>query len=110
MKTPKELKEYKRTYYLQHKAHYNQLIRKWRKDNPIQAKVIADRWLAKRPHYQRDYRRKRKAITEPLIFEFLDNSFSGDVNGFIAYLRSTGIPEQHIRYFKVDVQKHLERA
>ena len=108
MKTPEELKDYKKNYYQQHKDHYNQLTIEWRKDNPIQAKTITDRWLASRPHYQRDYQRKRKATVEPLIFQFLDNGFDGNVNGFITYLRSKGIPEKHINWFRVDVKKHLE--
>ena len=107
MKTPEQLKEYKKVYYQQHKDHYNQLVADWRKDNPIRAKAIADCWLAKHPHYQRDYQRKRKAATEPLIFEFLDNGSGSDIDGYISYLRNRGVTEQHIRWFKVDVRKHL---
>jgi len=107
MKTPEELKKYKTDYYRQHKDHCDKLTTEWRKSNPLRAKGISDRWLAKRPHYQRDYRRKRNAAVEPLIFQFLDNGFAGDVDGYIAYLREQGIPEQHIHWFKVDVQKHL---
>ena len=110
MKTPEELKEYKKAYYQQHKGHYKQLTAEWRKANPIQAKAITDRWLATRPHYQRDYQRKRKAITEPLIFFFLDNSASRDIDGYITYLRGRGIPEQHVNWFKADIKKHLEGA
>ena len=101
------LKEYKKDYYQRHKAHYHQLVAKWRKDNPIRAKAIADHWLAKYPHYQRNYSRKRKAVTEPLIFEFLDNGFSDDIDGFITYLRNRGVPEQHLNWFRKDIQKHL---
>ena len=110
MKTPKELKAYKVDYYQQHKAHYNELTTAWRKDNPVKAKAITDRWLASRPHYQRDYQRERKATVEPLIFEFLDNGFDGNVGEYVAYLRDKGVPEKHIRWFKVDVKKHLEGA
>ena len=112
-KTPEQLKEYKTEYYKQHKGRYMQLVAEWRKANPIQSKAIADRWLAKHPHYQRDYQRKRKAATEPLIFEFLDNGFGTDIqdksiDGYISYLQNRGIPEQHINWFKVDVQKYLK--
>ena len=107
MKTPGELKEYKENYYQQHKDHYNQLTLKWRKDNPLRAKTIIDRWRAKYPHYQRDYQRKRKEAVEPLIFQFMNNGFSNDINDFISYLQNNGIPEQHIKWFRVDVQKYI---
>ena len=109
MKTPGQLKEYQAEYYKQHRARYNQLSNEWRKANPEQAKSIADRWLASRPHYQRNYQRKRKAIAEPLIFQFLDNTFNGDVDGFTAHPRDKGVPEQHIKYFKKDVEKYLPK-
>ena len=108
MKTPEQLKGYKKNYYQQHKDHYNQLTIEWRKDNPTQAKAIADRWLASRPHYQRDYQRVRKATVEPLIFQFLDNGFRRDIDSYVSYLRNKGVPEKHIRWFIVDVKKHLE--
>lgn len=107
MKTLEQRKEYSRNYYKDHKDHYNQKTKEWRNANPIQAKAIADRWLETRPHYQRDYQRKRKAIVEPLIFEFLDNGFDGDVDGFVEHLQSEGVPEQHIKYFKKDLKKYL---
>lgn len=107
MKTPEQLKEYKKEYYQLHKDHYNQLVADWCKDNPIRAKAIADRWVAKHPHYHRNYQRERKAATEPLIFQFLDNGFGNDINGFISYLQNKGIPEKHIKWFRVDVQKHI---
>lgn len=110
MKTPEQLKEYRHEYYEQHKEHYYQQFRDWCDANPKRVKVIRGKWLAKRPHYQRDYQRIRKATVEPLIFQFLDNGFSGDVEGYISYLRDRGIPEKHIRWFKVDVQKHLQGA
>ena len=108
MKTPEQLKEYQHKYYMQHKDIYYQQFRDWCKVNPKRVKVIQDKWLAKRPHYQRDYRRKRKATVEPLIFQFLDNGFGRDMDGYITYLRNRGVPEKHIRWFEVDVKKHLE--
>lgn len=110
MKTPEQLKEYKTEYYQQHKDRNLQQYLKWCKDNPKSAKAIQDRWLAKNPHYSRDYQRKRKMATDPLIFQFLDNGFSGDIEGYVTYLRNRGVPEQHIKWFKVDVKKHLEGA
>jgi len=110
MKTTEQLTEYRHEYYTQHKDHHYQQYLKWCKDNPKKAKAIQDRWLAKNPHYQRDHQRKRKVVTEPLIFQFLDNGFNGDVDGFISYLQSKGVPEQHIKWFTVDVKKHLGEA
>ena len=99
-------KEYKREYYKQHRDRYNQQRLKWCRNNPNSAKAITDRWFATRPHYQRDYQRKRKAAAEPLIFEFVD-CFGGDMGGFITYLRNRGVSEQHVNWFKVDVRKYL---
>ena len=107
MKTPEQQKEYQHEYYMQHKEHYYQQFRDWCKANPTQVKLIRDRWLAKHPHYQRDYQRTRKATVEPLIFQFLDNGFSGNIKGFVTYLRKKGIPEKHIKWFKTDVRKYL---
>ena len=103
-------KEYKREYYLQHKDRYNQQYLKWCRDNPKQAKAIRDRWLANNPHYQRDHQRKRKAATEPLIFEFLDNGFGSDIDSYIFYLRNRGVPEKHINWFKKDMEKIIEKG
>ena len=110
MKTPEQLKEYRHEYYMQHKDIYYQQFRDWCKANPKRVTKIRKRWLAKNPHYQRNYQRNRKATVEPLIFQFLDNGFDGDVCGFITYLRSKGVSEKHINWFRVDVKKHLEGA
>lgn len=107
MKTPEQVKEYRHGQYEQHKEYHYQKYREWCKDNPKAAATIQKRWRDANPHYYRDYMRKRKAVTEPLIFEFLDNGFSDDVEGYIAYLRSRGVPEKCINWFRVDVQKHL---
>ena len=107
MKTPEQQKEYRHEYYEQHKDYHYQKFRAWCKDNPVQAAAIQKRWRDAHPHYYRDYMRKRKAATEPLIFQFVDNGFSGDVKGYITYLRSRGVSEQHIGWFKTDVKKHL---
>ena len=100
-------KEYKREYYKQHRDRYIQQYLKWCRDNPKQAKAIRDRWLANNPHYARDYERKRKAVTESLIFEFLDSGFGSDIDVYITYLRNRGVLEQDINWFRKDVQKHL---
>jgi hypothetical protein len=98
-------KEYKTEYYKQHRDRYNQQYLKWCKDNPKQAKAIRDRWRAKNPHYSRDYERKRKAVTESLIFQFLDNGVGSDIGGYIIYLRNRGVPEHHIGWFRKDVER-----
>ena len=111
MKTPEQQKEYHHEYYILHKDHYYQQFRDWCKANPKRITKIRHRWLAKNPHYQRDYQRKRKAITDPLVFHFLDYGGSGsDIDGYVIYLRNRGIPEQHVNWFLKDVQKHLEGA
>ena len=107
MKTPEQLKEYRHDYYLNHIEYYRAKNKKYAADNPEKMKEYAKQFHINHPHYERDLSRKRKAVTEPLIFQFLDNGFSGDVDGFIAYLRNIGIPEQHLKWFKVDIQKYL---
>ena len=107
---PEQVKQYYKNYYEQHKDRMNQQHDSWRKANPKRIKIILDRWLVKNPHYSRDNKRKRTAITEPLIFEFLDYFEEGDLNDFISCLRSDGISEQYIRWFKVDIKKYVERA
>ena len=109
MKT-KQSKEYRHGQYEQHKDYHYQKYREWCRANPKELAIIQKRWRDKHPLYYRDYMRKRKAATEPLIFEFLDNGFGSDIDGYISYLQNRGIPEQHIKWFKVDVQKHLEEA
>ena len=101
-------KEYKREYYKQHRDRYNQQYLKWCRDNPKKAKAIRDRWLANNPHYSRDYERKRKTVTESLIFQFLDNGFGSDIDGYIAYLRNRGVLEQHIGWFRKGMKKMIE--
>ena len=46
---------------------------------------------------------------EPLIFQFLDNGFDEDIDGFVSYLRDEGIEELHIKWFVVDVSKLLNK-
>jgi hypothetical protein len=101
-------KEYKREYYEQHRDRYNQQYLKWCKDNPKKAKAIRERWLAKNPHYSRDYERKRKAVTDSLIFRFLDNGLGSNMEGYISYLRNRGVPEQHVKWFRKDMEKIIE--
>ena len=101
-------KEYKREYYMEHRGRYNQLYLKWCRDNPKQAKAIRDRWLANNPHYSRDYERKRKAVTESPIFEFLDNGADSDIAAYILYLRNKGISERDIGWFKKGMGEMIE--
>ena len=110
MKTPEQLKEYRHDYYIQHKEQQYQNYLNWRNEKPEEAKEIQKRWRATHPHYYRDYMRKREGITEPLIFQFLDNGFGRDIDSYITYLQNRGVPEKHIRWFKVDVKKHLQGA
>ena len=101
-------KEYKREYCKQHRDRYNQQYLKWCRENPKKAKAIRDRWLAKNPHYQRDHQRKRKAVTDSLIFRFLDNGLGSDMEGYISYLRNRGVPKQHVKWFRKDMEKIIE--
>lgn len=107
MKTPEQIKAYRHEYYEQHKEYHYQKYCDWCIDNPKGAAAIQKRWRTANPYYYRDYMRNRKAVTEPLIFEFLDNGFESDTDEYILYLRSRGISEKHIRWFQKDVQKHL---
>lgn len=108
MKTPEQLKKYRHEYYMQHKDHYYQKYLDWCNENPERAKTIQKRWRDAHPYYYRDYMRKRNAVTELLIFEFLDNGFEKDIDDYIFHLRNRGIPEQHINWFRTDVKKHLQ--
>ena len=106
----KELKEYRQQYYQNHIVYFRAKNKKYATENPEKMEGYTKQFHINHPHYERDLKRKRKAITEPLIFQFLDNGFGSDISGYISYLRSRGIPEQHIKWFKVDVRKHLEEA
>ena len=110
MKTPEQLKEYRQKYYINHIPYYRAKNKKYAADNPKKMEDYGKQFHTRHPHYERDRIRKRKAATEPLMFQFLDNGFDGDVDSFIFYLRNKGIPEQHIKWFKVDAKKHLEGA
>ncbi|GAH25108.1 unnamed protein product [marine sediment metagenome] len=110
MKTPEQVKEYRHNYYIQHKDYHYQKYRDWCNENQEGAAAIQKRWRDAHPHYYRDYMRKRKATTELLIFEFLDNGFGSHIDGYMIYLRNRGVPEKHINWFKVDVQKHLQKG
>lgn len=110
METPEQLREYRQEYYLNHIAYYRAKNKKYAADNPKKMEEYVKRFHIRHPHYERDLRRRRNAITEPLVFQFLDNSFSGDIDSFITHLRNRGISEQHLKWFKVDVKKHLEGA
>lgn len=110
MKTPEELRAYRLQYYKEHKEQALRNYHNWCKANPKLVKAIQKRWYDAHPHYYRNYIRKRKAVSEPFIFQFLDNgTFDGDVNSFVSYLRDRGVPEKHIQWFQVDVKKYLEK-
>lgn len=106
---PKEIKAYRQKYYLAHKAAFERNHRNWCKAHPGREDKSSKRWHDKHPLYSRDYHRERIGVTEPLIFQFLDNGFDNDVDSFVVYLRSQNVSEQHISWFKKDVQKFIER-
>ena len=107
MKTPEQQKQYRHEYYLNHLEYYQVKNKKYAVDNPEKMEEHAKQFHIRHPHYERDLSRKRKAVTEPLIFQFLDNGFSSEIGGYVSYLRAKGVLEKHIRWFMVDVQKHL---
>lgn len=104
-----KIKNYRHQWYLEHKAHCAKQNREWCRNNPKKVSAIQKRWRDKNPNYYKNYMRRRKAATEPLIFQFLDNGSDGDVGSFVSYLREVGTPEQHIRWFQVDVKKIIEK-
>ena len=110
MKTLEQQKKYRHDYYLNHIEYYRAKNKKYAADNPEKMEEYAKQFHINHPHYERDLRRKRKAVTEPLIFQFLDNCFGNNIDGYITYLRNRGVPEQHIKWFKVDIQKYLRGA
>lgn len=99
------LKARSRKWHAEHKDYCLKKNREWRRKNPERAATIQKCWREKNPDYYREYMRKRKAATEPLIFNFFDNGFEGDVESFVAFLRENGTPEQHIKWFRTDVKK-----
>lgn len=106
-KTPEELKAYRRQYYLDHKAVYQRKYREWCKANPEMVAVSNQRWRNKNPHYYRDYMRRRITVSDRLIFQFLDGGVEGDIKGYVSYLQEQGVPEQHIGWFKTDLETCL---
>jgi len=105
MKTPEQVKRHEQ--YERYKDYHYQKYLEWCRDNPEGWAKIQKRWRDANPHYYRDYMRKRKAVTEPLIFEFMDNGFDNDIDSYVTYLRNNGVPEKHINWLKVDIKKHL---
>ncbi|MCK4528901.1 hypothetical protein KAW18_16145 [candidate division WOR-3 bacterium] len=107
-KTPAELKKYGRDYYANNKKRYSELHRRWCAENPKQFADGQQAWRDKNPHYPGDYARKRLAVVDPLIFQFLDSGGLGEDTGeFIQYLHSQGVPERHINWFKTDLNNRL---
>ena len=120
MKTKAEITEYMHNYYLQHqeerKVFYANHKKRcmdlhyiWRAKNPEQFANGQRAWRYKNPQYHRKYSQNRLAIVDPLIFQFLDNGGLGaDLGEFIRYLHGKSISEQHINWFKKDIQKCIE--
>ena len=109
-KTPKEIEEYRHRYYLANIEKSRKSNKKFVKANPEIVKKHAKKFHAEHPHYERDVRRARVATVEPLIFQFVEGSVGGDMDDYVEYLRDQGTPEQHIRWFKVDVHRYIEVA
>lgn len=107
-RTPEELKAYRRQYYIDHKDRYRQKYSDWCKKHPGDREAANQRWRKRNPFYYRDYMRERIKVVDPLAFQFLDSGFDRDVNEYTDYLRSKGTPEQHIGWFKKDIQKFME--
>ena len=99
---------YRRNYYITHSEICRTRARNYALNNPDKVKTYLDRFKKTHPTYRRDMTRIRVAAVEPLIFQFLDGGFDKDINDFIDYLRSHGTPEQHLKWFRVDVQPFLE--
>jgi len=82
----------------------------WRLQNPEQAARTRQKWLDAHPSYYANYIQERAAVTDALIFQFLDNGFGGGtLEEFITFLRGDGVSEKHIGWFKADVKKELEK-
>lgn len=117
MQTKAEIAEYMHNYYLQHqkerkvfyannKKRCMELHYLWRAKNPEQFANGQQAWRKKNPEYHRQYAKKRVDVVDPLAFQYLDNrDFGKDFAEFIQYLRSQDVSEQHINWFKKDVQK-----
>ena len=104
----------KRDKYTQYRKELYIEKEKWQKDNPNEVKTnpkrisaIRKQWRDEHPLYFRDYKRGRIMVTDPLIFQFMDNGFDNNVDEFVIYLRSQNVSEQHISWFKKDVQKFI---
>jgi len=107
-KTPEQIREHGQAYYATHKKRYLELHRRWCAKNPKQFTDGQKAWRDRNPHYPGEYTRKRLAIVDPLIFQFLDGGGLGtDTGEYIAYLRSQGVLERHINWFKTDLERCL---
>lgn len=88
----------------------NEHNRDWRQQNPEQAAKMRERWLKQNPSYYANYIQERGAVTDALIFQFLDNGFGdGTLEEFIVFLQAEKVPEKHIGWFRVGVKKELEK-
>ena len=107
-KTPAQIRKYGREYYAANKKRYSELHCRWCAENPKQYADGQQAWRDRNPHYSRNYVRKRLAVVDPLIFQFLDSGgLGGDTAEYITYLRSQGVPERHIKWFETDLKNRL---
>ena len=82
----------------------------WRQENPERATKMREQWLKQNPSYYTNYIEERRAVTDALIFQFLDNGFGGGtLEEFITFLKEEGVEEKHIGWFRADVKKELEK-
>lgn len=103
-KTSAQKRKYNKDYYNNHKKRYLELHQRWCAANPKSFADSQRAWRERNPHQQRDYRRGRVEIVEPLIFQFLDGGgFGEDTEDFTMFLRNESTPEQHIKWFKADL-------
>ena len=98
---------YRRNYYITHSEVCRTRARNYAINNPDKVKTYLDRFNKKHPTYRRDVERIRVAVTDELIFNFLENCGDRGVDDYTSYLSTQGVSEQHIKWFRVGVQEHL---
>lgn len=107
VKTHEQVVADRHAYYISHAKIYQERAKKFAINNPDKVKTYLDRFTKKHPTYRRDVTRVRVAAVEPLIFQFLDGGFDRDIGDYVSYLQVEGVPDQHIRWFQVDIQPFL---
>lgn len=106
-KTPEERGKYGRDYYAAHKDRYAELHHLWCANNSKRYADGQQAWRRRNPHHSRDYKRERVAVVDPLAFQFLDNRVDSNIDAFVIYLHSQNVSEQHIKWFRKDIQGYM---